>query len=355
MNLKFQNKKITGILTIMPEKELKFDDEIENYEFSKAQSMKLKLIMGYNKRRVVEEGTTVSDLCIFGMNHLFDNNLLDKKDIDGLVLVTQSPDQFMPSTAHIIHGKLGLKHDVFCLDINEGCSGYPIGLMNAFMLLEQDEINKVVLLNADVLSRKVSKHDRSSGPLTGDAASITIVEKHPKGNLIFGTINSDGAGADALMIPAGGFKLPSNQETGKLSTDDSGNKRSKDHMVMKGDLVFNFVLREVPPMIKGLLNYTKVDKKDVDFFMLHQPNKFMLQKLAAEIGVSGTKLPNNIVENFGNSASVTIPVNIVHNLGNELTSNSFLICLAGFGTGLSWSSLLMPFGNLQFCKSIVYK
>ena len=342
MNLKFKNKKITGILTVLPEKELKFEDEIENYAFSKAQSMKLKLIMGYNKRRVVSKGTTISDLCVFGMNYLFNNNLLDKKDVDGLILVTQSPDQFMPATTHIIHGELGLKNDVYCLDINQGCSGYPIGLMNAFMLLEQDEINKVVVLNGDILSTKVSKNDRGSAPLTGDGLSITIVEKQSKSNLVFGTIKADGTGADVLKIPAGGFKLPSNKETAKLFTDKSGNKRSMDHMAMKGDLVFNFVLREVPGMIENLLTSASINKNDVDYFMFHQPNKFILQQLGKEIGVSEAKLPNNVVENFGNAASATIPTNIVYNLGENLLNNSFLICMAGFGTGLSWSSLLMP-------------
>ena len=92
MNLKFQNKKITGILTVLPENEVNFDDEVDNYDFSRGQSMKLKLIMGYGKRRVVQKGTTVSDLCIFGMNYLFDNNLLKKEEVDAIILVTQSPD-----------------------------------------------------------------------------------------------------------------------------------------------------------------------------------------------------------------------------------------------------------------------
>ena len=355
MNLKFKNKKITGMLTVLPEKELKFDDEIENYEFSKAQSMKLKLIMGYNKRRVINKGTTISDLSIFGMNYLFDNNLLNKKDVDGLILVTQSPDQFMPATTHIIHGELGLNNDIYCLDINQGCSGYTIGLMNAFMLLEQDEINKVVVLNGDILSTKVSKNDRSSRPLTGDGLSITIVEKYPKGDLIFGTINADGTGADALKIPAGGFKMSSNEETAKLKTDKAGNIKSLDHLEMKGDEVFNFVLREVPPMIENLLIAATVDKNDVDYFMFHQPNKFMLQQLTNGIGVSEEKLPNNVVEIFGNAASATIPITMVYNLGEKLLNNTFLICMAGYGTGLSWSSLMMPVGNIKFCKSIDYK
>lgn len=177
MKLKFHRKRITGILTVLPSREVSFEEEMENYNFSAAKSMKLKMAMGYNKHRIVEEGVCVSDLCVYGLNFLFENRMLRKEDIDALLLVTQSPDHFMPATSNIIQGKLGLGTDVFCMDINQGCCGFIVGLMEAFMLLEQESIRKVVLLNADVLSRKVSKRDRNSNPLTGDAATITIVEK----------------------------------------------------------------------------------------------------------------------------------------------------------------------------------
>jgi 3-oxoacyl-[acyl-carrier-protein] synthase-3 len=355
MNLKFNHKKITGILTILPENEVKFDDEIDNYNFSKSQSMKLKLVMGYNKRRIVKEGTTSSDLCIFGMNYLFEKRLLKKDDIDALILVTQSPDHFIPSTSSIIHGLLDLKQDMICMDINQGCTGFLIGLNQAFMLLEQDEINKVVLLNADVLSRKVSKKDRNSRPIIGDGASVTVIEKGQAKKEIFGTVKFDGKGSDVLMIPAGGFKMPSSPETSKLKEDKSGNFRSLDHLIMKGDQVFNFVQTKVPPMIENLLNIASCNKDDVDFFMFHQPNKFMLKKLADEMGVSYEKMPNNIVENFGNSSGVTIPLAITYNLGEKLLKDSFLICMAGYGVGLSWASLLIHLEKLTFCETIDYK
>lgn len=355
MNLTFRNKKITGILTILPENEINFEDEIENYDFSRSQSMKLKLIMGYDKRKVVKLGTTVSDLCVFGMNYLFDNNLLDKNEIDAIVLVTQSPDYFMPATSHVIHGRLNLKQDMICLDINQACSGYPIGLNQAFMLLEQDEIKKVVVLNADIMSSKVSIKDRGSRPLTGDAASITIVENDNSGNTIYGSVKLDGTGADALIIPAGGFKMPSTEATAKLEKDSSGNSRSLDHIVMKGDDVFNFVQKEVPPMIDNLLNKAGCEKDDIDYYMFHQPNKFMLKKLADKMGVPYIKMPNNIVENFGNSSSVSIPTNITYNLGEKLLSNSYFVCLAGFGAGLSWASLLIKLEKLSFCEIKYYK
>lgn len=355
MNLKFKNKRITGILAVLPENEIKFEDEIDNYEFSHRQSMKLKLVMGFNKRRIVKKGTTISDLCIFGLNYLFDKKLLNKEDIDALILVTQSPDYFMPSTTHIIHGRLGLKQDIYCSDINQGCAGYSYGLNQAFMLLEQDEINKVVVLNADILSIKVSEKDRSSGPLTGDGAAITIVENDPTGKTIYGAVKSDGSGSDALIIPAGGFKLPSTSKTAELIKDKAGNYKALDHIDMKGDEVFNFVQREVPPMIDDLLDKAGLTKEDVDYFMFHQPNKFMVKQLSNVMGLSETKMPNNLVENFGNSASVTIPILISFNLGSRLKNESFLVCLSGFGNGLSWSSLLLEMGNLDFCETIDHK
>lgn len=354
MNFKFHNKRISGILTILPENEVKFDDELDNYNFSHAKSLKLKMTMGYNTRRVVKEGVCVSDLCIRGLNYLFDNNMLQKDEIDALVLVTQSPDYIMPPTSNVIQGYLHLKHDMICMDINQGCAGFEIGLFQAFMLLEQDQIKKVVLLNADVLSRKVSKRDRNSNPLIGDAASVTIVEKSENTDTIFGNLKMNGAGYNSLIIPAGGFRTPSSQETGIMHEDSAGNFRSLDHLVMKGDEVFNFVQSEVPPMIKDLLDVANVRNTDIDYYMFHQPNKFMLNKLADKIGVPRGKMPSNIVEKFGNASGVSIPTAISFNIGNSLNTGSYLFCMAGFGVGLTWASIIMRVGNTQFNEIIYY-
>lgn len=354
MDLVFDNKRITGILTILPSKEVLFEDEMGNYNFSTAKSMKLKLAMGYNKHRIVEEGVCCSDLCCYGLNYLFEHSKLKKEEIDALVLVTQSPDHFMPPTSNVIQGKMGLKTDMICMDINQGCAGFVLGLIQAFMLLDLPSVNKVLLLNADVLSRKVSKRDRNSNPLIGDGAAVTVVERSEKTGLIYGNIKMDGTRADALMIPAGGFREPSTAETALMSEDANGNFRSKDNLVMKGDEVFNFVQLEVPPMIDDLLAKSGQSKDSVDYYMFHQPNRFMLQKLADKIGISREKMPSNIVENFGNSSGVTIPVNITHNLGSMLTEDEKLLCLSGFGVGLTWGSLLMRIGKLDFCEQINY-
>ena len=240
------------------------------------------------------------------------------------------------------------------MDINQGCAGFEIGLIQAFMLLDQEAVNKVVLMNADVLSSKVSIHDRNSKPLIGDAASITIVEKTKDQEEIHVAVKMDGTGAKALMIPAGGFRMPCSEETAIEHEDEAGNFRSLNNLVMQGDDVFNFVQREVPPMIQDLLARANLTTEDIDWYMFHQPNKFMLQKLADAIGVPYEKMPSNIVENFGNASGVTVPTCISYNLGEKLEQETYNMCLSGFGVGLTWASIIMKVGHVTFNRIIDY-
>lgn len=354
MDLTFRNKKITGILTILPKKEVSFEEEMQNYNFPPAKSKKLAKVMGYKKHRVAEKGQTSADFCMFGLQYLFDNDLLNKDDIDAIVFVSQSPDYIMPPTSNEIQGHFGMKHDMICLDINQGCAGYEIGLIQSFMLLEQDAVHKVVLLNADVMSAKTSIHDRNSYPLIGDAASITVVEKSGEENTMYANVQVDGTGFSSLMIPAGGARMPHSEETAKMVEDEAGNLRSKENLVMKGDEVFNFVQREVPPMIKHLMSTAGTSVENIDWFMFHQPNKFMLNKVADAIDCPHEKMPSNVVENFGNASGVTVPTAITFNLGDTLVKETKKICIAGFGVGLTWSSILMNLGKLQFNKIIYF-
>jgi 3-oxoacyl-[acyl-carrier-protein] synthase-3 len=354
LHFTYHNKSISGILAVLPQREIAFEEEMDNYNFSPAKSLKLKLAMGYNKHRIVEEGINVSDLCVHGINYLLENDLLKKEDISALLLVTQSPEHFMPPTSNIIQGKLGLGTDVLCLDINQGCAGFIVGLMQAYMLLEQPSIKKVVLLNVDILSRKVSKRDRNSNPLIGDAATVTIVERSVEPTTIQAVLNMNGKGAYVLQIPAGGFKLPCSPETAEMKEDENGNFRSLENLVMKGDEVFNFVQTAVPPMIEELLTVSGKKPEDIDYYFFHQPNKFMLHKLADKIGVPREKMPANIVENFGNSSGATVPVAVSFNLGTDAVSNMYEVCFAGFGVGLTWAAITQSLGKLTFNQIIYY-
>jgi len=354
MKFTFHHKRIAGILTIVPANERLFVDDMKNFNFPEARSLKLKQVMGFDKHRVVAPGVCVSDLAVAGLEHLFKNGLLERDGFDALILVTQTPDHLMPPTSNIIQGRLKLKHDMLCLDINQGCAGFIVGLIQAFMLLKQENVRRVVLINADVLSRKTSPQDRNSFPLVGDAASITVVERDAEDSVIHASLKMDGTRNEALMIPAGGLRLPSSPETAVLEDVGDGNLRAKDHLRMDGSAVFNFVQMEVPELIQDLLAGVGVPLEKVDYILSHQANRFMLEKLADKLKLPREKMPHNIVEHFGNSSGVTVPMVIAFNLAEHLRRNRSQVVLANYGVGLTWSAMLMELGNLNFCEMIEY-
>ncbi len=355
MNFTFRRKRISGVLVVVPANERSFVEEMRNFNFPEGRSLKLKEVMGYDKRRIVEPGVCVSDLAVFGLQQLLEQGLLKREEIDALLLVTQTADHFMPATSSLIQGRLGLKQDMMCLDINQACAGFVIGLIQAFMLLEQESVKKVVLVNADVLSRKASPKDRNIYPMIGDGASITVVERDAADSVIHASVKMDGSRASALTIPAGGLRLPSSAETARLEDVGDNNLRAKDHVFMDGSAIFNFVQTEVPPLIKDLLAWAGVASEAVDFFLCHQPNRFMLEKLADKMKVPYARMPNNVVEHFGNTGSVTIPTVMAYNLRERLLREQLQVCLAGFGGGLAWSAMLLKVGKLAFNKIVEYK
>jgi 3-oxoacyl-[acyl-carrier-protein] synthase-3 len=354
MNFSFRNKRISGLLTVVPANERSFLQDMKNYNAPEARSLKLMEVMGYDKRRVVADGVCVSDLAVFGLQNLFSRSLLRPEDIDALILTSQTPDHFVPPTTSIIQGRLGLKQDMLCLDINQACAGFVIGLIQSFMLLEQQSVRKVVLLSGDVLSRKVSAKDRNIYPLVGDAVAVTVVERDSTDSSIEAAVRMDGSRANALTIPAGGMRLPCSPETAVLEDVGDNNLRAKDHLFMDGSAIFNFVQTEVPPLINGLFARAGRNLDWADYFLCHQPNRFMLQKLADKMKLPHAKMPNNVVERFGNSGGATIPMALTINISDRLKTGGVNACLAGFGAGLSWAAMLLNLGPLSFCELIDY-
>jgi 3-oxoacyl-[acyl-carrier-protein] synthase-3 len=353
MRLKFFDKKIIGVQLVLPEHEQSFLEDMKNFDSPESRSIKLMKVMGYDKHRLVESGVCSSDLAIHGLQHLIDKKNIDRNSIDALIVVTQTPDYLMPPTSSVIQGALDLKEDMLCLDINQGCAGFIIGLIQAFSLLDQESINRVALVNVDVISRKVNLRDRNSYPLIGDAASITIIDSGGAQE-IWANIKMDGKRRDALIIPAGGMRLPSTPETAIATDAGDNNFRSEDNLKMDGTAVFNFVQTEVPPLIADLMEFSKKSDEDISAYAFHQPNRFMLEKLADKIGVDRKKVPMDVVERFGNNSGVTIPTVLATNLSTSLLESNDLYCLAGFGVGLTWASMILPIGPLEFCETVYY-
>lgn len=345
----FSGKEITGVLSVLPENEYIFEDEIADPEAIKAR--RLKRIMGYGKRRRVKGDTTLSKMLLYGIEYLLEKKNLKKEDIGAIVVVTLSPDYFLPQISTILHGELELSKEVMCIDIPQACAGYAVGMMQAFMLLEHMPEKKVVFCTGEIFNRKASDNEPRFNypPYGGDIANITIVENSDRNKNIVYSCYMDGGNRNYLRIHDGGFKNPMTIETIQ-------NQRSNLPFVgvdMDGSSVFNFVQKEVPPAIEEIVAKTGKNIDDIDLFLFHQPNKFMLQKLAERLRIPLEKLPMDIVEKLGNSNSGTIPAVMTTDVSEQLLSDYRLCCLSGFGAGLSWASLVMEIGNLDFCKNIV--
>jgi 3-oxoacyl-[acyl-carrier-protein] synthase-3 len=227
--------------------------------------------------------------------------------------------------------------------------------MQACMLLDCLHDKKVILINADVLSRRVSHHDRNSHPLIGDGAAITVLESSSNQSNILGELLMDGKNGDALRIPAGGFRLPSSSLTGEMVTDDMGNRRSLDHLHMQGDRVYSFVMSEVPHLIRNVLTRSGLEPQEISHFLMHQPNSFMLNRLAGMLEVGDEKIPSDLVRRFGNSSGASIPLLIATSLQHVFIHETRKVCMAGFGAGLAWGALVMDLGQLDFVEWIDYE
>lgn len=353
MKVAFKEKKISGILGILPETISYFDDEVDNYDFPPKQTIRLKKVMGFEKHRLAKNSSTASDFCVYGLKYLLKNNKVKREEIGAIIVVTLSPDYFVPHISNIIHGECRLEEDVLCMDIAQGCCGYLLGLMQSFMLTDIMKDKKILLFNVDILSHKVSKQDRNDFPLIGDAASVTIIENDSEYKKdVYFQLFTDGTKRNALTIPAGGFAMPSTEVTAVMKKTEDGNCRSLDNLHMEGTEIFNFVQSQIPPLIENMLSEINMKKNDIDYYLFHQPNKFMLKKLADKMQVSYEKMFMNIVENYGNPSGASIPINIVHNMGKRMVDCEFKCCLSAFGSGLTWGAMVMHLGNFEFCEMI---
>lgn len=294
---------------------------------------------GIRERRVAAADETASDLAFAAAEKLFASGRVGRDEVDFLILCTQAPDYFLPTSACILQERLGLSRDIGALDVNLGCSGFVYCLSLAAGLIATGAASRVLLLTADTYSKYINRRDRSVRTLFGDGAAATLIEAAPEqgsariGPFVFGT---DGRGAGDLIVPAGGFRRPSCAASAVEVDDASGNRRSADQLYMNGGAVMMFTLREVPRTLSRLLEACGIGADAVDHVVLHQANGFMLDALQKKLGVPAAKVPR-LFETVGNTVSSTIPFVLANLMENGQAPPGTRVVLIGFGVGLSWA------------------
>lgn len=328
--------RIAGIGVYIPERILN-NDELAN-EFPTWSAAKIFQKTGIRERRVAAENETASDMGIKAAESLFENEDVTREEIDFLIFCTQAPDYILPTTACVMQSKLGLSKECGAFDMNLGCSGYVYGLSIADALISSGSAKNVLLITSDTYSKYINPKDKSVRTLFGDAAAATLITPSEgrgiMGPFVFGT---DGSGYRDLIVETGMYREQRTQESSVVIEDEFGNARSRDDLFMNGSEVLLFSLREVPKSIDEVLKRRGWSIDEVDKFVLHQANSFLINALTKKIGVHKGKVPI-CVEDVGNTVSSSIPLALKKLSDSGEVSRGDKIVLSGFGVGYSWCS-----------------
>lgn len=305
-------------------------------EFPEWSVEKIAQKVGVNNRHVVGKDQCASDLAELAARKLFDTEGVDKDSIDFVLLCTQSPDYFLPTTACLLQNRLRLSQCCGALDFNLGCSGFIYGLAMAKGLIESSIASNVLLLTAEAYSRYLHQRDKGNRTIFGDGASATLVSTDGFAEIGEFELGTNGEGAENLIVRSGAMRHP--DKSGDVEFDKSGNPISPDYLYMNGTEIFNFTLETVPDLVDAVVKKNGLSSKDVDLYVFHQANKYMLDCLFDLMGIENDKTFVNM-EDVGNTVSSTIPIALCDaRRMNRLSGN---VVISGFGVGYSWGACLL--------------
>lgn len=347
--IKFENIGIKAISACVPQKVERNGDL--GYFMSEEEIQKAIQNIGIEERRMADKDVCTSDLCCKAAERLLVDNAIDRDTIDALIFVSHTSDYHHPATAPILQHRLGLSKNTLSFDISLACSGYVYGLSTAYAYASQPGINRVLLLVGETMSKIVSRYDKVSTPLFGDAGTATLIEKGDYGKSVF-SLHSDGSGYEVMMIPDGGFRNPTTPESLAVETDANGDRRTREQFRMDGMAVFNFGMSEEPRDIKNLLDEAGLDLAQLDLLIYHQANKFMTDFFTKWLKFDKAKTPYSI-RKFGNTSSASIPLTIVTELHDGYPQRKNVV-FSGFGAGLSWGSVLLDLSKCAISELVEY-
>jgi 3-oxoacyl-[acyl-carrier-protein] synthase III len=297
---------------------------------------------GIQNRHMAAPDECASDLAFAAAKKLFDSRVCSPESIDFVLMCTQTPDYYFPTTACLLQDRLGIPTSAGALDYNLGCSGYIYGLGLAEALISSGQASNILFLTADTYTRLIHPKDKSMRTILGDAASATLLKASDVpapliGPFVYGT---DGAGKEHLIVHSGGFRRPRSRQEPPETTDENGNVHTEENLSMNGMKVFEFAQARVPVLLEELMRKSGTDMNSVDLFIFHQANRYMLEQLRRGIGIPQEKF-HMAFSHCGNTGSSSIPVALKHGLMDGRVKPGSVLALAGFGVGLSWGATLV--------------
>ncbi len=290
--------------------------------------------VGVREKRISEDFTT-SDYCEAAVRKLVEDLGWDMKEVEVLVMVTQTPDYILPATSCVLHGKLGMSKTCLALDISLGCSGWVYAITTALSLMTCGNARKAIVLAGDARPSVPEEHDQ----LFGFAGTATALEYDENASPMFIDLGTDGTGYEAIIKPGGGARNPITPQSFELVKGEDGRKRHACQARMNGMDVYAFGISTAPKSIKKVVAQAGCELNDVDYFVMHQANIKMLETIRKKLKAQPEQMPYSLVH-FGNTSSASIPLTLVTELKEQLHERPCNIAACGFGVGLSWGTVL---------------
>lgn len=329
---------LKGISFYLPERIVTNDELVK--EFPEWNVGKIASKIGVNQRHIVGEGETAGDLAKNAAEDLFNEYNILPSEIDFIMLCTQSPDYFLPTTACILQNRLGIPTTSGAIDFNLGCSGFIYGLALAKGLVIAGIVKNVLLITAETYSKHIHPKDKVNRAIFGDAAAASIISNEGVIEIRDFCLGTDGKGAENLIVKTGALKFP--ERINDQGFDETGTFISSDHLYMNGGEIFTFTLDAIPVLINDTLKANKTERKNIDLYIFHQANKYMLNSLRKLCEINVEKF-YYCMENYGNTVSSTIPIALKDAISNKVITDGSTVLLAGFGVGYSLGGCVLQF------------
>lgn len=294
--------------------------------------------VGVMSRHIANEQETAGDLAEKAAKALFEEYNVDPKEIDFLLLCTQSPDYFLPSTSCVLQNRLGIPTSAGAFDYNLGCSGCIYGMAMAKGLIAAGIAKNVLLLSAETYNKYLHPDDKSNRSIFGDGAAACLISTKGFAKIGEFVLGTDGSGAENLIVRTGAARQK--QATGMQDEDAEGHVRRDDYLYMNGGAIFNFTLDAVPAMMNQLFEKNGLTKENIDYYVFHQANKFMLSTIRKVCALPKDKFYIDLA-NVGNTVSSTILIGLKECMNNGTIKPDMKVMCCGFGVGLSWGGTIL--------------
>ncbi len=334
-----KNVEVKGIACAVPDRIV--NNEKYNEVFGKENVKKFINITGVQTRHVAINEQCTSDLCYAASIRLMEKLNWEPSSIDALILITQTPDYAVPATACVLQHRLGLSEDCIAFDVNLGCSAYVYGIWLAATMISTENLKRVLLLVGDTSNYGINQNDSATAMIFGDGGSATALESS-EGKDIKYILKTKGSGFKNIIVPAGHAR-----SRGKTNAD-----LSEYELAMDGSAIFAFTITDIPRTIKSFISQYDIDMNDIDMYVFHQANLFILKHLAKKLNVPMEKIPVSI-DRYGNTSGESIPLTLVDALGNEESAKPIKLLLSGFGIGLSWGCIYLEMDK-SVCLPMIY-